>query len=362
MISFWVNEAGSGGVRRYRESRARVIADRIRAVTYESITDTVQLLPGPQIFGAIDQLTALQTGLVANLWDSHARAFPAAARLNDPRKVMLRFELLARLHALGMNDFAVYHAEAFEEVRRFPVFVREVARHNGPRTSLLESPRAVERALLGLKLRGHRLRDLMIVEYCDTSDSDGLFRKYAAYKIGDAILPCHVLRSRRWWAKSSSNIPDEDAIRDEARYVQDNPHRDWLHRVFETAQIDYGRVDYGVRNGVPQAWEINLNPTLGSGTFGKRHVALTPELKQLREASRVTFHHRLQAAMVKLDPATSAAPIDINVNRELLIQIQHELVRRQRRVQAMGWLRALPDSLRLGAPVRAAYYRFFPRR
>jgi hypothetical protein len=362
MVSFWVNRAGSGGIRRYRESRARGIADRIQPIMYDDIGPVVRLSPGPQIFAAIDQLTPAQRRVAADIHDRHAYAFPSAIRLNDPRRVSLRFELLHRLHAEGINSFAVYPAREFEAVRRFPVFVREVTRHNGPRTSLLESRRAIERALLGLKLRGHLMRDLMIVEFCDTSDSDGLFRKYAAYRIGNAILPCHLLRSRRWWAKSSSNLPNEEGIREETEYVRSNPHLDWLRRVFDVAQIEYGRVDYGLRHGVPQAWEINLNPTLGSGSYGTRHASLGPELKQLREECRVTFHQRLQAAFVAVDGSADASSIDVSVERGLLNQIHIELTRQQRRTHLMRWLRALPDALRLGGPLRAAYYRFFPRR
>jgi hypothetical protein len=362
MITYWVTRAASGGLQRYLEGRGRPVADRFQTALYDSVDGVVRMLAGPQIFSDLDRLTATQLELAARLWEGHARGLPDATRLNDPRRVKRRFELLTRLHECGINEFRVYAADAFEDVRSFPVFVRERYRHNGPRTPLLDSANAVERALTGLKLRGHRISDLMIVEFCNTVSADGLFRKYAAYKVGNTILACHVLRSTRWFTKSSGNLPDEAGLREEAEYVQANPHDEWLRRVFDIAGVDYGRVDYGVLNGVPQVWEINLNPTLGSGTYLGRRAALSPALRGLREQSRVAYHQRLQAAFAALDRDTDAQGVDIAIEVSLLDRLRGEVARRQRRERTWQWLRSLPDSLRVGTPVRAAYYRLFPRR
>jgi hypothetical protein len=362
MITFWVNRAGSAGISRYCHSRGHGIADRIRAESYEDIATDVRLHSGPHIFSAIDQLTPAQREIVAHLWNCHAESVPSAVRLNDPRRVLLRFALLKELHERGVNSFAVYPATEPEAIRQYPVFVREYRRHNGPRTTLLESRLAVERALVGLTLRGVRRRDLMIVEFCDTRDRDGLFRKYAAYKVGPTILPCHVLRSHRWWAKSTSHIPDEAGIHEEARYVQDNPHREWLQRVFDIAGIDYGRIDYGIRNGSPQVWEINLNPTLGTGASNKRNAALTPALRELREQYRFAFHQRLQAAFVALDGAAAGEACSARVDPALIERARAEMTERKRQARGLKWLLAVPDALRVGEPVRAAYFKLFPRR
>ena len=362
MITYWVTQAASGGLQRYLEGRGRPVADRFHTALYDSVDGALRLLPGPQIFSDFDRLTAAQLELATELWECHARALPDAARLNDPRRVRLRFDLLTQLHDCGINAFRVYAADAYEDVRNFPVFVREKNRHNGPRTPLLDSARAIERALTGLKLRGHRTSDLMIVEFCNTVSADGLFRKYAAYKVGDTILACHVLRSTRWLTKSSGHLADEAGLREEAEYVQTNPHGQWLRRVFDIAGIDYGRVDYGILNGVPQVWEINLNPTLGSGAYRGRRAALSPALRERREESRTAYHQRLQAAFVALDRNSDREHVEVEIAPTLLERLRGELARRQRRERTWQWLRSLPDSLRVGTPVRAAYYRLFPRR
>ena len=41
-----------------------------------------------------------------------------------------------------------------------------------------------------------------------------------------------------------------------------NPYGDAMRRVFELANIDYGRVDFGLVGGQPQIYEINSNPDL----------------------------------------------------------------------------------------------------
>jgi hypothetical protein len=47
----------------------------------------------------------------------------------------------------------------------------------------------LDKALLALRIRGYDREDLLVVEFCDTSDADGIFRKYAAFRVGNAIIP-----------------------------------------------------------------------------------------------------------------------------------------------------------------------------
>ena len=35
-----------------------------------------------------------------------------------------------------------------------------------------------------------------------------------------------------------------------------------LREIFDLAQIEYGRIDYGMLDGKVQCWEINTNPGL----------------------------------------------------------------------------------------------------
>lgn len=241
MIAFWVTRAGSFGIRTYLGNRGRAIGGRFATPTYDDLGPSVRLSLGTQIFSALDQLTPAQRDMAAVVWDAHASLAPRARRLNHPRHVLLRFELLTRLHDEGLNAFRVFGAGNLGAVQRFPVFVRHRHRHNGPLTRLLRTRTDLARTLVGLGLRGYRFDDLMIAEFCDTSDRDGLFRKYAAFKVGDRILPCHLMTSPQWCVKSAGSEWDETLIREYLGYIEDNPHEEWLRRVFVIAGVDFGR-------------------------------------------------------------------------------------------------------------------------
>src|SRR5688572_25153412 len=103
MIGFWVNREGSFGIENYQSHRGKVIADRFETHLYDDIDGDVRFSAGPQIFTAFDQITQAQRELVAALWDAHADAAPHIPRLNDPRRALLRFELLRRLWEEGLN-------------------------------------------------------------------------------------------------------------------------------------------------------------------------------------------------------------------------------------------------------------------
>ena len=362
MISFWVTRAASFGIKKYCENRGRLIADRFQLRLYDDIEDTVRLQGNAQVFSALDQLASPQREVVAEIWDAHARIAPPAPRLNDPRHVLLRFDLLTKLHEQGINTFRVFRATSLRHVNRFPVFVRGIHNHDGPLTGLLHTRRDVARAVRALRLRGHRLRDLMIVEFCDTASADGLFRKYAAFKVRNSIIPCHLMVSHQWSVKSAANELDERRIREGIKYVEDNPHEAWLRKVFAVAETDYGRVDYGVLDGVPQVWEINLNPTIGRGRGEQRHTVLGPDLHTLREAGREIFHARLRAAFVALDDGSHASEADVTIGKALISRVRAEASQSQRRLRVLGWLRWLYEHRRVGPPVRAVCAKLFPRR
>lgn len=362
MISFWVTDAARFGIETYRQNRGRAIGDRFRTELYDHVAQGVQLRHGPQIFAALDQLTDTQRQVVAAIWDAHAQVAPAATRLNDPRRVLRRFDLLHKLHQVGMNRFRVWRAADVGDVDRFPVFVRLESDHGGPATGLLTTQRDVASALRALRLRGRGLQNLMIVEFLDTMSPDRWFRKYAAFRVGDSIIPCHAMVSRQWSVKSEHNRPDELKIREEVGFIESNPHEAWLRRVFQVAGIGYGRVDYGVVDGLPQVWEINLNPTLGHAPGSRRHGSLPPELKALRDRGREAFHDRLKAAFVGIDTSGDERETTFRIEKTLRSRLQAEAVADQRRQSLLTWLQQLYRHPRLGMAARFAYTKLFPPR
>jgi hypothetical protein len=359
MISFWTPR-DNGSVGSYRSNRGRAIADRFAPRHYEEMTQALELSAGTQLFAALDQLSPVQRQAAAYIWDEHARVAPQARRLNDPRRALLRFDLLRRLHADGLNTFSVYRHDEIDAISRFPVFVREIHRHNGPKTRLLHSRHQVWQAITALRMRGRRRDNLMIVEYADASGADGLFRKYAAFRVGDRIIACHVFSSRVWCVKSDQNQITEQGLSEDLEYVRGNPHASWLARVFDAAGIDYGRIDYGVAGGHPQAWEINLNPTIGRQPGQSKKRNLPEALKTMRESTRELFHEQLRAAFLALDDGSTDV-CRVALGQQLQAELVTDGIQRERRHRVRKWARALYESPTFGSPVRKAYS-LFPRR
>jgi hypothetical protein len=286
------------------------------------------------IFTDIDRLTPSARQLAASVWQQLAMHTPRVRLLNDPARVLCRYELMCKLANEGENQYRARRLSEGLEGLRYPVFLRCEREHDGALTPLLRSATAVRRALLWAHLEGYRTRDLLIVEFCDTSDATGLFRKYSAFLVGNEVLPRHLLVSRNWHLKKRDVVNDETAREVEA-YLVRNPHQEAIRQIFRLAGIDYGRIDYSLAGEKLQVWEINTNPIV----------------RALAE--------RLTTAFVRLDPGWSddLQPIPIQLNPGLLAAAEEEkaselssLVRRERRQANIATFFANPIT----RPIRLA--------
>jgi hypothetical protein len=132
--------------------------------------------------------------------------------------------------------------------------------------------------------------------------------------------------------------------------------------VFEIAGVDYGRVDYGVVDGVPQVWEINLNPTLGHATGSRRHTSLPEDLRAIRARGRQAFHERLLAAFVEIDTSHDERETAVEIDGNLLARLELEGAERRRRDWLLTRLHDVYAHPRLGVAARFALRKLFPRR
>ncbi len=120
---------------------------------------------------------------------------------------------------------------------------------------------ALERGLNYVRLQGNRLADILVVEFCDTSDQSGVFRKYSAFVVDKQVLPRHLIFGHNWNLKKPS-LKTVEFNQEQTRYLETNPHESFVADVFRRTKIDYGRIDYGVAGSAPQVWEINTHPTI----------------------------------------------------------------------------------------------------
>jgi hypothetical protein len=140
-------------------------------------------------------------------------------------------------------------------------------------TELLTSQRELDAAVEILLKSGKSRAATLIVEYCAEPSERQMFQKYAAFCVDGEVIPRHLMQSREWMVKSSSRVHDDGHREEERRYLDTNPHAEWIRRVFTLARIDYGRLDYGIVGGRPQAYEINTNPTIISAEIEKPNPA-----------------------------------------------------------------------------------------
>jgi hypothetical protein len=185
--------------------------------------------------------------------------FGAQSILNHPSRVLGRYELLRQLYSNGINRFRVYSWTEREEKMAYPVFLRCANDHFGPRTQLIKTREVFLDLCHQVQEKCADTSNWIAVEFCNTLGKDGLYRKYAAFRIGDMIVPGHIIYSDNWVTKDSLPEPLRD---EENTYLENNPHQDELMRIFRLANIEYGRIDYALLDGNIQVWEINTNPVL----------------------------------------------------------------------------------------------------
>lgn len=324
MIFFVVPEGGSFSFRDYLNRYGKALAERADLLFYPELPHLQRLPFGSYVFTALDRLSSAETEMVIQIWDRLSQAGPELRLLNDPRRAMKRYELLRTLKERGKNSFQAYRASEWRQCRRFPVFVREENDHNGSLTQLLDSPAAVKKALVWLALHGFRFRELLIVEYCHTADKNGIFRKYSAYVVAGEVIARGIVFSNHWLTKGNVRQFDPEWVREEQRYVEQNPHELWLREVFREARIDYGRIDYGLQGDKPQVWEVNMNPTVSGGPV-EPGLLDQQWYRDLRAPIQDHFYRRFQAAWEAIDCAREPLPgIPFAISPELRHRAQLE--------------------------------------
>ena len=270
----------------YLETWGRDLRGIVVPTFYEDLAFGCALRPGTYIFADLERLTEPQRELARRAWALMAQRPESFRLLNDPGKLLLRYELLKALHAAGLNRFRAHRLVNGASPDRFPLFVRRESEHDGALSPLVHSRQELERAVAEAMKNGAPKGDLLAVEYLDTADPNGIFRKYSAFRIGERIMARHVLFGEKWVLKLADRV-DEPFVAEETAYLQSNPHEAELRRIFDLAHVDYGRIDYALKDGQIQVWEINTNPNITNGPMKiapSRLVTQWEFIRQLKEA------------------------------------------------------------------------------
>jgi hypothetical protein len=245
MIFYLVSQAHSYTINAYLHSWGKALAFQITPYPYEQLLSAKSLKPGTYIFSDIERLNPKQADVVSQVWNKLKDAGVMVRLLNHPTHSMRRYELLRTLYERGINKFNIHRLTESRIPQRFPVFLRGENDHAGSLTSLLKTPEELESASQEIINSSQNRDNKVIVEFCDTSDQKGIFRKYSALIVGDRILPRHLFFSKNWQVKQPDLI-DEELLLEEQHYLENNPHSSGLREIFNLAQIDYGRIDYAL--------------------------------------------------------------------------------------------------------------------
>lgn len=303
MITYLVGTGYGWGMTGFITDWAPSLASRLRVLEYPEVFSLQRLDSGTYIFVDIDVVPARQRAAAVELWTQLQRAGDRVRLLNDPSLMLRRFELLEALNAAGINRFRAYRVEDRRAIERYPVFLKREDAHSGSLSRLLESPAEVDRAIVRAVIRGVPAERIIIVEFCDTADANGLYRKYGAFSVAGRILPRHMFATTNWTVREATRNTPLGLLEEERRYVAGNPHEEQIARVFEIANIDYGRIDYSLLGDSIQVWEININPT----------YLLRAKDDPAREPLAVQVAAGLAEALAGLDSVQPGEPIPISI-------------------------------------------------
>lgn len=230
--------------------------------TYDWLFRQSRIETSACVFTDLDRLRYFELAEAAKvcrrLRDAGVRVF------NDPALVLLRYDLLCTLHRLGINDYRVYPAAQRPCPERFPVFLKCEEGHSQHFFELLEDQSALETYLDKVQSEGVPLTRVLVTEFANTPVRDGVYRRHTIYRVGDVMLPGNTVMEGSPFVKYGQRGLATDAeFEGIVAEMAANPHAELLRPAFEEAGIDYGRADFGFRDGRLAVYEINTNPSIG---------------------------------------------------------------------------------------------------
>jgi hypothetical protein len=342
MIHFVLPAASEWTLREYLSRWGAGVADRFRILHYESLADRISFDRGTYVLSTLQLAPGPQRLLEE--WHGRLAAADGVRFLNHPTRTLRRYALLEELARRGLNEFRAARLTEDVAALRYPIFLRSEWEHTGALSPLLRSPAEVEGAIGRAVWQGHRWEELLAVEFCDTADANGFYRKYSAYIVGDRILSRSMEYGRSWMLKHARSEFAEPMLLEERAYVFGNPHEKELREIFAIAGVQYGRIDYAVKDGRIQTWEINLHPTIGRGQ--REHRSVPEELEPIRLVGKEHFHRGFEAAWKEVDLPSDAGPsIPVVLDASIVSAARSGGPRRGRR------LRLLRAALRPFRPI-----------
>jgi hypothetical protein len=242
----------------------------MRILLYSELNNLwASTLSGIFIFADVETLSS-QTKTDAAKYIDHLQSSGRALRvINHPTRSLGRYAIHRTLLHNGINNHNVYYFTDWDQVQRFPVFIRAANKHNSIMTKLLHDQKQLIEAMESLnKNPSFDPETTLICEYVDTADSEGVYRNYTAFRIGDSIFPGMIAFGKKWEVRGS--MPqEEEHFNEQLTHIRKHPASELIKLSFDLANIQYGRIDYSIHSKGISVWEINTHPNLGLLNYAK---------------------------------------------------------------------------------------------
>ena len=259
--------------------------------TYDALFQASRTIQAAHIFLDIERLYDWELALAGNV--CHAIRETGLPCVNDPARVMNRYELLRNLHAAEINPFTAYRAEEHPLPSRFPVFVRYEKDHLTPISDLLPDQAALNAKLSSLREQGTPLRGLIVVEFASEPIQPGVWRKFGTFRVGDAVFVDHAVAEDRWLVKYGKIGLATDAMFEEEKdAVISNRFAEQLRPAFEIANVEWGRADHATFVGREIVYEVNTNPLI---------EPLKPQRSPIRDETLRFARERMAQQLWRMD-------------------------------------------------------------
>ncbi len=260
------------------------------------------------VFCDVERMGPEQEDRIGALARSWAHEAHPPRLLNTPPAALRRYPLMKALLHAGVNRADVVRLDepgAIERIR-FPCFIRYENGHidRGGEPVLLQTPDDLAARLAEMRSNGETLYGKIAVEYEAVRDAHGHHVKHSYFRVGDALIAGHRFVNDHWFVKAASPALLEsrpELVAAERAFVEDEPHKDVIAKVFDIAGIEYGRVDFGVRaDGGLHVFEINTNPRhpLLTETHAARRETVARVKQKLAHAFQALVAGRQRARLI----------------------------------------------------------------
>ena len=209
---------------------------KVRVLDYAKTNSLSGKPPGVYLFTDMERMDEQAKKRAIELYEVLSKEPKKYRLLNHPEKSLKRYELLRRLYQEGKNDFTVHRYCDMPASIRFPAFLRHEHKHTGPLSEPLKNLDELQGRAEYLFSKGISKKTLLITEYLEAQEPDGIYRKYGAFRFGDHIIPRHMYTGLDWCLKQGTNNKRSRYIQEELSYVRENPHKDELYKNISTGQ------------------------------------------------------------------------------------------------------------------------------